>query len=80
METLIVGERGQITIPKGIRERLGIKPKAPVIIEVKNDGLVIRPAVTVSLRNFSDREIKEMIKEETLGKGERKKILAGWEK
>ena len=76
METLIVGERGQITIPKDVRERLGIRPKAPVVIEVKEDGLVIRPAVTVALRKFSDKTIKEITREDKLDGGERKKILA----
>lgn len=41
METVIVGERGQVTIPKKLRERLGIKPKSPVVIELKEEGLVI---------------------------------------
>ena len=80
METLIVGERGQITIPKDVRERLGIRPKAPVVIEVKEDGLVIRPAVTVALRKFSDKTIKEITREDKLDGGERKKILSGWKK
>ncbi len=80
METLIVGERGQITIPKEVRERLGIRPKSPVVIEVKDDGLVIRPAVTIALRKFSDKRIKEITREDILDKDERKKILAGWKK
>lgn len=80
METLIVGERGQITIPKEVRERLGIRPKSPVVIEVKDDGLVIRPAVTIALRKFSDKMIKEIAREDILDKDERKKILAGWKK
>jgi hypothetical protein len=36
--------------------------------------------VTVGLRRFTDREIERMVREDTLGKGERNRILAKWEK
>jgi len=80
MSTVIVGERGQITIPKEMRKRLGIAPKTPVLVEIRDEGLFIRPAVTVGLRRFTDREIERMVREDTLGKGERNRILAKWEK
>ena len=35
METLIVGERGQITIPSNLRKKYNIKSKQPVILEEK---------------------------------------------
>ena len=61
METIIVGERGQVTIPKEIRKQLGILPKSPVAIEVRDGGLFIRPALTVPLRTFSDEEVEKMV-------------------
>jgi AbrB family looped-hinge helix DNA binding protein len=69
MSTVIVGERGQITIPKEMRKRLGIAPKTPVLVEIRDEGLFIRPALTVGLRRFTDREIERMVREDTLGKG-----------
>jgi len=33
METLIVGERGQITIPSSLRKKYNIKSKQPVILQ-----------------------------------------------
>jgi len=80
MSTVIVGERGQITIPKEMRKRLGIAPKTPVLVEIRDEGLFIRPAVTVGLRRYTDREIERMVREDTLGKGERNRILAKWKK
>lgn len=80
MSTVIVGERGQITIPKEMRKRLGIAPKTPVLVEIRDEGLFIRPAVAVGLRRFDDREIETMIREDVLEKGERKRILAKWRK
>jgi AbrB family looped-hinge helix DNA binding protein len=78
METLIVGERGQITIPKEMRRQLGIEPKQPVQVEVRDNMLCIRPVLTVPLRVFSDIQIADMVQEDTLEYGERERILNKW--
>lgn len=39
-----VGERGQVTIPKDIRERFGIRANAEVDFEVINGSIVLRKA------------------------------------
>lgn len=74
----LVGERGQITIPKEIRKKFGIKPRSTVILEVRDEGLLIRPATTVPVRVFSDEFVKQLEEDNTLREGEREKILAKW--
>jgi len=80
MATLILGERGQVTIPKKYREKLGIKPKSPVLLELKDDGILIRPVVTVPVREFSDEYIKRILDKDVIKQGERKEILSKWKK
>lgn len=80
METVIVGERGQVTIPKKLRDRFGIKSKSPVVFELREDGIMIKPAVTVMLREFSEDFIKDIAKADQLKVGERKDILAKWKR
>lgn len=80
MATTVVGERGQITIPKDIRERLGIKPKTPVVMEITPEGLLIHPTVTVKLRSFSAGFIERTAGKDILRNGEKEKILAKWKK
>ena len=80
METVIVGERGQITLPKRYRDKMGIKPKSPVLLELTEQGIVVKPALTITLRAFSDEFIQELVKEDLLKAGEKKKALARWEK
>jgi antitoxin PrlF len=42
--TSVVGERGQVTIPKQLRDRLGIRPGELVEFSQENDRLVLRKA------------------------------------
>jgi AbrB family looped-hinge helix DNA binding protein len=39
-----VGERGQVTIPKDIRDRFGIGPSAEVEFRVENGSIVLKKA------------------------------------
>ena len=80
MITGIVGERGQITIPKELRKRLGIEPKTPVAMEITPQGLLIHPTVTVPVRSFSDDFIEEIAAVDAIKKGEKEKILRKWKK
>lgn len=38
-----VGEKGQVVLPKDVRDYLGIKPGSTVIFEVKGKEIVIKP-------------------------------------
>jgi AbrB family looped-hinge helix DNA binding protein len=80
METVMVGERGQITLPKRYRDKMGIKPKSPVLLELTEQGIVVKPALTISLRTFSDEFIRELEKEDSLKPGEKEKALSRWKK
>ncbi|HMK56726.1 MAG TPA: AbrB/MazE/SpoVT family DNA-binding domain-containing protein [Dissulfurispiraceae bacterium] len=80
MDTVIVGERGQVTIPKKLRDRFGIKSKSPVVFELREDGIMIKPALTVTVREFSDDFIREISESDRLKTGERKDVLARWKR
>lgn len=38
-----VSSKGQITIPKEIRDKLGLKPGDRVVMEAKEEAAVVRP-------------------------------------
>lgn len=73
-ENAVVSSRGQITLPAGIRKRLGIKPGAVVILEDRDGELVIRPATVVAVEMYSDRQIAEWDADDQLAQGEREEI------
>lgn len=58
-----IGPKGQVVIPKEIRELLGLKPGDEVIFETRSEGFFIRPAETGST---VDDLVKIIPKEEKL--------------
>ncbi len=74
-ETLIVSERGQITLPKSLRDRLAIKPGTALIAEEKDGELVLRPALVTAVRIYTDEEISSSSKEDDLSPAQRRRIL-----
>ena len=44
MKSLVrISSKGQLVIPKGIREKLKLTPKRPVIVELVDDYAVVKP-------------------------------------
>jgi len=41
-EVTVIGERGQVVIPKEVRTRLGLKPKTKLLIVRRGDAVVMR--------------------------------------
>ena len=57
--TLIVTDRGTITLPAKLRRQLGIKADDQLIAEATPEGLLLRPAVTLPVEMYSDARIAE---------------------
>jgi AbrB family looped-hinge helix DNA binding protein len=51
-ETLLVSERGQVTLPKRLRDRLALTTGSVLIIEERDRALVLRPAAVTPLRIY----------------------------
>ncbi len=78
-EIVLLGEKGQITIPKRLREKYGFEVRSPVILEETPQGLLLKPSVAVEVRIFSREEVEEWVKEDQLrGEEEREEILRKW--
>lgn len=66
-----VGDKGRVVIPKEVRERLNIKKGQKIIVDVRGNEVVIRPAV--DWKTFS-RELAGCIKGAKIDPMEAKKI------
>ena len=74
-ENLTVSSRGQITLPAGIRKRLGIGAGGMVVLEERNGEVVLRPAVVVEIEAYTDTDIARWDKEDQLNTAERSDII-----
>jgi len=74
-QTLTVSSRGQITLPAGLRKRLGIRPGGVLSAEERGGELVLRPAVVLEMETYSDADIRRWDEEDRLSPGERDRIL-----
>ena len=52
-------ERGTITLPRKLRDMLGIKPDDQLIAEPTAEGLLLRPAMTFPVETYSPGRIAE---------------------
>ncbi len=74
-QTVIVSNRGQITLPMNLRKRLGIRDGGAVILEERDNELVLKPAMVLEVEMYSDAQVAEWDKADRLDEGERRKVL-----
>lgn len=75
-EKRTVGERGQIVLPKKLRERFNLQPGKKVIVEEKADAIILKPdqdpaafveefiSVPRKVKKIGISDIKEALEEE----------------
>lgn len=74
-QTLIVSNRGQLTLPTNLRKRFGIKNGGPIILEERDNELALKPAMVLEVEMYTDTQIAEWDKEDQLDDAERKRLM-----
>ncbi len=69
--TVMMTSRGVITLPAKLRQALGLKAEDILIAETTQDGLLLRPSVTLPVEIYSDARVREF----DAGEAELKKVL-----
>jgi len=68
-ERVTINSRGVITIPAKLREAFGLKADDELILETVEQGLLLRPSVSVPIEFYSEERIAEFSDDdEALGK------------
>jgi AbrB family looped-hinge helix DNA binding protein len=75
-DTLIVSNRGQITLPAEMRKQLGIVPGSALVIENRGGELALKPAAVLEVETYRDEQIAQWAREDALSPEERRRILA----
>jgi AbrB family looped-hinge helix DNA binding protein len=49
MQTVVIGKRGTVVIPAKVRRRCKLDEGSPMLIEERENGILMRPAVTTAV-------------------------------
>ncbi len=74
-QTLVVSDRGQITLPARVRKRMGIKGGDVMILEDRPEEIVLRPGIVLEFERYSDEQIAEWDAADRLDGEERARLL-----
>jgi len=74
-QTLIVSNRGQLTLPANLRRRFGIKNGGAVILEERDNELVLKPAMVLELEMYTDAQVSAWDEADRLDDAERENVL-----
>jgi len=54
-----VNGRGTLTLPKLLRQRLGLKSAGQVVAEETREGILLRSGVTIPVEIYTDKRLAE---------------------
>jgi len=74
-QTVLVSNRGQLTLPAALRKRFGLQCGGAVILEEHNNELIIKPAAVLEIEMYTDSLIAQWDVEDRLDDSERSAIL-----
>ena len=60
-ETTKVGKRGTVVIPAAIRRKYGLEEGSLVVAEAREEGVLLRPAVTLPVERYSPERKAEFL-------------------
>lgn len=67
METVKIGKKGQITIPRRVLQEAGLPAESQVIVQSEPDGSIrLRPAAVYPIELYSDERIADLERENQL--------------
>jgi AbrB family looped-hinge helix DNA binding protein len=70
-----LGSKGQVSIPKSVLERLGIREQTPMLVDVTEDGaILLRQAGVYPIELYSEERIRDFDRADRLTASERRKL------
>ena len=69
MTAIPVSKRGTVTLPPEVRRKLGLEsvPHPMLLVELREDGVFLHPAVAVPVRDIPLQQMQKWIKDDEKG-------------
>jgi AbrB family looped-hinge helix DNA binding protein len=74
-QTLIVSNRGQLTLPANLRRRFGIRDGGAIILEERGNELILKPAMVLEVEMYSEAQVSAWDEADRLDDAERSSVL-----
>jgi AbrB family looped-hinge helix DNA binding protein len=70
MQTVLIGKRGTVVIPAYLRKRYRLDEGSPLLIEEREDGILMRPAATtpIDVETYTSERLAEFFLNNVLTK------------
>lgn len=65
-DEITIGRQGAITLPASLRKRFGLAQNDKLIVEETDQGLLLRPAVSMPVEMYSEERIAEFQQDEAV--------------
>lgn len=65
-QTVLISERGQITLPSAIRKKYALTQETPLILEDTEQGILLKKASMIPLKVYSDQEVEDWVREDKI--------------
>lgn len=67
METVRLGKKGQVSIPRAVLRRLGLSGDTLLLVDTTPEGgILLRPAGVYPIEVYSDRRVREFQREDRM--------------
>jgi len=63
-EKISIGRRGAITLPARLRKKFGLEQNDELIIEETEQGLLLRPAISMPVEIYTEERIREFTEDD----------------
>ena len=75
MDTVKIGKKGQVTIPRRVLEATGLTSEAQLIVQPEPDGSIrLRPAAVYPIELYTDQRIVEFEAQNQVSDSLRKRV------
>jgi bifunctional DNA-binding transcriptional regulator/antitoxin component of YhaV-PrlF toxin-antitoxin module len=75
MELVKLGKKGQLSIPRAVLNRVGIKNEMSMLVETTSDGsIVLRQAVVYPIEMYSDERVQEFLEADAMTPAQKRKV------
>ncbi|AFV75409.1 looped-hinge helix DNA binding domain, AbrB family [Thermus oshimai JL-2] len=75
---LILSQRGQITLPKEVREKLGLKAGDVLLLRVEGGKIILEPALLLSYEVYTEERLEEFQKAAEVSPEELAEFRRAW--